>query len=145
MNDVFIKIGGTQKTLELLEAKQRQLDEPILRPVTHCETRWNSQEHVAQRYLKMQAVIEQLDIRELFRGTAKEKQKVKQFKEKLDFIKKTLPLLQEILPIMTRCAQWVQILSSKTWVTISKVRLALIDLSTYILELSSRSQVSERF
>ena len=116
------KIKGKPKRIEAVKAAG--LLPPAVTPVApmlHSATRWDVYEKVADNfflnlpcYLRINAaaVFDKADVRLAWQIG-------------LDTIVREQPVIELIQPFLKLCAQWTQILSSRTVVTISLVRLSI--------------------
>jgi hypothetical protein len=94
------------------------------------------------RYEKIKRAVHAIDTEKLFQTSSNKKDKKKEFEDKKVLVNRYSPILDEVLPILSRISQWVQILSSNTWITISKVMCAFNDIKLHIGKLKNRIEVS---
>ena len=126
------KMKGKPKRLACMEAAALSLDPPLKtrKPVLHCDTRWDIFDKVADNFfhnlpsflaMDPAVVFDKLAVRDAWASA-------------LGTIVAEKPVAQLVQPYLKLCAQWTQILSSRTSVTISLVRLAVRSLRQWELD-----------
>ena len=133
------KIKGKPKRIEAVSAAGLALGPPAVLPVPpmlHSATRWDIYEKVADNFfhnlpcylgVNAAAVFDKADVRVAWQSG-------------LDIIVREQPVIQLIQPFLKLCAQWTQILSSRTAVTISLVRLSIRSMRGW--EISARDTIA---
>lgn len=81
---------------------------------------------------------------QLYTSGSKNTEKIKKWKESLIAAEHSLKVWDEILPILNKMAIWLQLLSSISMITISKVLLALNDIKLEIAKLEDRIRILKR-
>jgi len=128
------KMKGKPKRLAFMEAAALTLVPPLQtrKPVLHCDTRWDIFDKVADNVFHNLPALLAIDTAVVF-----DKLVVRDaWESALQIIVTEKPVIQLVQPYLKLCAQWTQILSSRTSVTISLVRLAVRSLRQW--EISAR-------
>ena len=132
------KMKGKPKRLACMEAAALSLDPPLKtrKPILHCDTRWDIFDKVADNFfhnlpaflaMDPAVVFDKLAVRDAWASA-------------LEAIVAEKPVIQLVQPYLKLCAQWTQILSSRTSVTISLVRLAVRSLRQWEIDASEANR-----
>ena len=128
MNTCATKLRGYPKRIQELFRICKDLQIKELTPRKICTSRWDTREEVATRstyllpayrLINPVSVFDNLDVRTSWENA-------------LSVVDGNSAVIEEILPLMRLNAQWTQILSSKSAVTISLVRLAIRSLRSHV-------------
>ncbi len=68
--------------------------------------------------------------------------KILQYNKYVALIKSNWCLVEEVHSVMTKCAQWTQVLSSESIVVSSKVLILVNDLNAEVRKLENRAKVT---
>ena len=144
IHEVSVKLSSSKNSLELLFAQQKIIDPTIKKVLTakcHFPVRWNSYEKSLSRFKEIRNAVVRIPTASLFPNDhgAKKLEKIKHYECNLNLINDGLPLVLEFHGFMTKMAQWTQVLSSNTAVTISKVLVALQDIKYQLGMLRARA------
>lgn len=144
MNEIGTHFRASEQRMNLLHEKCVELDIPKRTFVADSSTRWNVKQYVAARYKQLRTAVDECDDNELFKNVDKKTEKIKKLKEKKRLITAGMPILDEILPMMTRVAQWTQVLTRTVSPTISLVLHMLADLRLQIASLKDKATLLSR-
>jgi hypothetical protein len=146
IHEICVKVGGGRRSLEILEEACKAAGIAFKHPLNAGATRWNINEAVLCRYVELKEGIYVINVDLLYQGAKKKSEKITKFKNNVAISKKAMSFLKEVIPFLTRVAQWVQVLSSNTWVTLSLVRLAVQDIKSKIDAIGSKGRkLSSKF
>jgi hypothetical protein len=120
IHDLVILIRRSGKRTDFLEASCKEIGLAFRKAIINGETRWNSIEAMLRRFVYLLRAIENLKPVDMFPALDKRND----LNNKLKIAQSQVSLIEEVLPILTSVAQWVQILSAKSSPTCPLVRLA---------------------
>lgn len=136
VHDLAIILKGNNSSMrnEALEKACTEAGIRKLKMKGNLASRWNENEAMITRFVELVPALNVIDIDAAF-SDAEARMR---FQNSFDAAMDVKPLLCEILPILRTTAQWVQVLSSKVWPTISLVRLACKSIQKAIHGVESR-------
>jgi hypothetical protein len=135
IHDVVISLRGSPKRRLLLIDACKKSEIKYIKPVKDGATRWNSNEMMIRIFFQLLPAIMIFDANEGFSSADDKSEWYRRLHRANTFV----PLLKHILPFLTICAQWVQILSSNHQPTISLVRLACSQINRSIKKIKTNA------